>query len=103
MDENLLEKLGWNQDELRRFVNRWKNLKAQAQADKGSKEAQAQLDNSLRNLGLLPKQRFGYRSQTAKDHLRDLQEAYRGRTPLEYQEQVRAYIKGTATSNGNNE
>ena len=103
VDEKLLEKLGWNQDELRRFVNRWKNLKAQAQADKGSKEAQAQLDNSLRNLGLLPKQRFGYRSQTAKDHLRDLQEAYRGRTPLEYQEQVRAYIKGTATSNGNNE
>jgi len=98
VDEGLLDSLGWNQDELRRFVDRWKNLKSQAEGENGSKEARAQLDDSLRSLGLLPTGRYGYRSHTAKDRLRDLQDAYRGRTPLEYQEQVRAYIKGTATS-----
>ena len=30
LDEELLEKLGWSKDEMRRFVDRWKNLSSQA-------------------------------------------------------------------------
>ncbi|MCG8448610.1 MAG: hypothetical protein MI725_03395 [Pirellulales bacterium] len=98
VDKDLLEKLGWSQEELRRFVERWKHLKSQAASDSASQDAQKKFDDALRSLGLAPNRRYGFRPQTAKDRLRDLQDAYRGRTPLEYQEQVRAYVKGTATA-----
>jgi len=99
VDKSLLEKLGWTQDELQRFVDRWKNLKSGVN-DPNSPEAKQELDAALRSLGLSRKGRTGFGSKITKDKLRDLQDAYRGRTPLEYQEQVRAYIKGTATGEG---
>ena len=98
VDEKLLDKLGWTADELRRFVKRWKNLKSQAEgAGPEAEGAQQELDNALRSLGLRPNRRTGFQSETVKDKLRDLQEAYRGRTPLEYQELMRKYVKGTAS------
>ena len=104
MDEELLEKLGWTADELRRFVDRWKNLKSQAEAaGPQAEEARQELDDALRSLGLGPNRRPGFQAQSTKDKLRDLQEAYRGRTPLEYQELMRKYIKGTATVRFNDE
>ncbi len=98
VDKSLLEKLGWTQDELRRFVDRWKNLKTQADANPDSAEASQKLNEALRSLGLGRKRRTGYQSKIAKDKLRDLRDAYRGRVPLEYQEQVSRYLKGTATA-----
>jgi len=96
-DEKLLEKLGWSKDELRRFVDRWKHLKQQAEgAGKDAQSARDQLDDALRSLGLGQNRRTGFHSQTAKDKLRELQDSYRVQTPLEYQQRVRAYIKGTA-------
>ena len=62
-----------------------------------------ELDDALRSLGLSPNRRPGFQAQTAKDKLRDLKEAYRGRTPLEYQELMRKYVKGTAEGGGNDE
>lgn len=104
VDENLLEKLGWTTDELRQFVERWKNLKSQADgAGPQAEEARQELDDALRSLGLGRNRRPGFRAQTAKDKLRDLQEAYRGRTPLEYQELMRKYVKGTAGGSGDDE
>ncbi len=97
VDEKLLDKLGWTADELRRFVDRWKNLKSQAEgAGPQAEVARQELDDTLRSLGLGRKHRPGFQAQSAKDKLRDLQEAYRGRTPLEYQELMRKYVKGTA-------
>jgi len=96
-DKKLLEKLGWSEDELRRFVDRWKHLKEQADGDTDSAAAQQELDDALRSLGLGRNRRTGFRSQTAKEKLRELQDSYRARTPLEYQQRVRAYVKGTAT------
>lgn len=98
VDESLLEKLGWNQDELRRFVDRWKNLKDQADSES---QSQDELNEALRSLGLNRNRRTGYNSKVIKDKLRDLQDAYRGRVPLEYQDQVNRYIKGTANSQEN--
>ncbi|NOY43090.1 MAG: hypothetical protein GXP26_14805 [Planctomycetes bacterium] len=99
VDEGLLEKLGWSQDELRRFVDRWKNLKSEADG-KGAdaEEAQQELSDTLRSLGLGRKRRTGFQAKTAKDLFRDLQDAPRVRTPLEYQDRLRGYIKGTATA-----
>ena len=97
VDKNLLEKLGWTQDELRRFVDRWKNLKSQTHKS-DSPDANQQLNDALRSLGLQRNRRTGYQSKISQDKLRDLRDAYRGRVPLEYQEQVNRYIKGTATA-----
>ncbi len=101
VDKSLLEKLGWTQDELRRFVDRWKNLKAQADDKPDSTDANQELDDALRSLGLGRNRRTGYQSKITKDKLRDLRDAYRSRVPLEYQEQVNRYIKGTATAQEN--
>lgn len=99
VDQELLEKLGWSADELRRFAERWKNLKSLAEGTgPQAEDAQKELDDALRSLGLERKRGPGFQSQTAKDKLRDLQDAYRGRTPLEYQELLRKYVKGTATA-----
>ena len=100
VDKSLLEKLGWTQDELRRFVDRWKNLKSQDNKI-DSPEANQQLNDALRSLGLQRNRRTGYQSKITQDKLRDLRDAYRGRVPLEYQEQVNRYIKGTATAQEN--
>ncbi|MCA9229772.1 MAG: hypothetical protein KDA57_03915 [Planctomycetales bacterium] len=98
-DEKLLEKLGWTPDELRQFVDRWKNLKQQAEgAGSEAGNARRQLDDALRSLGLRSDRRTGFQSQTAKDKLRELQDSYRVKTPLEYQQHLRAYVKGTATA-----
>jgi len=98
VDEGLLEKLGWSQEELRRFVDRWKGLKTEAEGNgANAEEAQQELDDALRSLGLGKDRRTGFQSKTAKDMFRDLQDAPRVRTPLEYQDRLRGYIKGTAT------
>ncbi len=98
VDEKLLEKLGWSKDELRRFVDRWKNLKKQAAGEDESSAAKQQLDDALQSLGLGRNRQSGFHSQTAKDKLRELQDSYRGKIPLKYQQRVRAYVKGTATA-----
>lgn len=95
VDKNLLDKLGWSKDELRRFVDRWKNLKEQASDDTGASD---ELSDALRSLGLKRNGRTGYNSKVTKDQLRNLQEAYRGKVPLEYQDQVNRYLKGTANA-----
>src|SRR5690606_9180539 len=61
VDKQLLEKLGWTEDELRRFVDRWKTLKAEAETAQ-SEESRQQLDRALRSLGLAPNRRTGYQS-----------------------------------------
>jgi len=96
VDKELLEKLGWTEQELRQFVDRWKKLKAEVEAAP-DEETKQELDNALRSLGLNPNRRTGFKSQAIKEKLRELQDSYRGRTPLEYADQVRAYMKGTAT------
>lgn len=95
VDSQLLDKLGWNKDELQRFVARWKNLKSKA-AGSGDEQAAAQqeLNAALRSLGLRKDRRLGYRSSQIKDDLRNLRDANRTRTPAEYVEQMRRYVKG---------
>jgi len=101
VDKSLLEKLGWTQDELRRFVDRWKNLQSKADSKAGSPAEKNELNDALRSLGLQRNRRTGFKSKTNKDELRDLQDSFRGQVPLEFQEQVRSYIKGTAAAQEN--
>lgn len=100
VDQEMLEKLGWSKADLRKFVDRWKELKnAAEQEGPAGDEAQQKLDDALLSLGLRPGQR-GFQSQAIQEKLRALKDSYRGQTPLEYADRVRAYIKGTATEKG---
>ncbi len=98
VDQEMLEKLGWSKEDLRKFVDRWKGLlNAAEQEGPAGDEAQQKLDDALLSLGLRPGQR-GFQSQAIQEKLRELKDSYRGQTPLEYADRVRAYIKGTATA-----
>ncbi|MEX0614241.1 MAG: hypothetical protein WD738_18010 [Pirellulales bacterium] len=93
VDERLLDELGWSEEDLRRFVERWQSRKEAAQRDDQAGEtARRDLDEALRSLGL---RRGPLRQGPLKeDTLRDLREGYRGAVPPEYQEQLRAYNQG---------
>jgi hypothetical protein len=100
VDPKLLKSLGWTEAELRQFVDRWKGLKAAAAAEGDNPgDATAKLDAALRAIG--PLQRRGplqIRGAATADELRNLNEGYRARTPLEYADRVRAYMKGAAST-----
>lgn len=95
VDKDLLKKLGWSEDELRKFVDRWRDRKQAAERkDEAGDSAKRELDEALRSLGL----RRGplKQGQVRDDSMRDLREGYRGPVPLEYQERLRAYNQGVS-------
>lgn len=99
VDPELLKKLGWTQEQLRAFVERWKALKQRAAAPgEAGADAQVELDQALRDLGVLPGAPAAYDAQAGEDDLRDLSDAYRAQAPREYQERVRAYVRGAAAA-----
>ncbi len=95
LDEKLLDQLGWSEEDLRKFVERWQSRKEAAKRDDQSAEsARRELDEALRSLGL---RRGPLQQRTVKDDtLRDLSEGYRGPVPPEYQERLRAYNQGVS-------
>jgi hypothetical protein len=95
VDQQLLDQLGWSEDDLRKFVERWQERMEAAKADTPAADpARRELDEALRSLGL----RRGPLRQDSqpKDQMRDLGEGYRGSVPLEYQEHLRAYSEGVS-------
>ncbi|MGD9635602.1 MAG: hypothetical protein AB7G28_22405 [Pirellulales bacterium] len=95
VDKRLLDKLGWTEADMKRFVERWQQLKAAADANgPDANEAQRELDDALRSLGL----RHGQLQQVkvTDDQNRNLRQGYRGAVPLEYQERLRAYNQGVS-------
>jgi hypothetical protein len=95
VDPALLKSLGWNEDELRRFVDRWQGLKTAEET--GDEDAQRELDAALRALGLRKQATQRVRSAATADELRDLNEGRRAPAPLEYADRVRAYLKGVSS------
>jgi hypothetical protein len=95
VDKNMLEQLGWTEDDLRRFVERWQQRKEAAHRNNpAGKAARRELDDALRSLGL---RRGALRQSTVSDDTqRDLRQGYRGPVPLEYQERLRAYNQGVS-------
>lgn len=95
VDKRLLDKLGWTEADMKRFVERWQQLKAAANENSpDANDAQRELDDALRSLGL----RRGELRQSAvtDDQNRNLRQGYRGPVPLEYQERLRAYNQGVS-------
>jgi len=95
VDKQLLDELGWTEADLKRFIDRWQQLKAAARDDSPSANAdRRELDDALRSLGLRPGRL--QRSKVTDDTLRNLRQGYRGAVPLEYQERLRAYNQGVS-------
>lgn len=98
VDEQMLDELGWSEDDLRKFVNRWRKLRADAERP-GAASAQEELDARLRSLGgsLGPKSGTTKRKQ---DDFRDLREGYQNKVPLKYRDRLKAYTEGVSRSRG---
>jgi collagen type III alpha len=97
VDPSLLKSLGWTEAELRSFVDRWKSLKAAADAPgDGAAEAQQELDQALKAIGLRPRSSITIQGAATPDELRDLNEAARKAPPAEYADRVRAYLRAAA-------
>ncbi len=94
VDQELLDKLGWSQEDLRKFVDRWQGLRQKAaEATPEGEAAKVELDNRLRKLG--PK-RGNVEGETKRteDTLRDLGEGYESEVPLKFRDKVKRYTEG---------
>ncbi len=98
VDEELLEDLGWSADDLRNFVDRWKGLFDAAERDGQASDAQERLDAALRSLGPAARGNLQLQGSAPADELRDLNDSYRARAPLEYADRVRAYLRGASAA-----
>lgn len=95
VDRKLLDKLGWTEQDLQRFVERWKSRKQKA-TQRGA-EGEAQLDRALRSLGLRPEGPSRTRP-VADDQLRDLREGVRTKVPARWRDAVQRYNRSLNAS-----
>ncbi len=91
-DQELLDKLKWTPEDLRKFVDHWERMKRQAaQPGAAGTEARKKLDDNLRGLGLMPKGTQLDRNTSLDDTQRNLRSSRRLPAPPEIAEQVKAY------------
>lgn len=97
-DPELLEAMEWTGDDLKRFLARWEQLRAQARDAKHGTSGK-DWDNALRSLGLQP-QTQSRQDQRKRDAMRNLRnQGRRVRLPYRhYQELFEAYRNASETS-----
>jgi hypothetical protein len=97
VDQELLDRLGWSEDDLARFMRRWEELRQAAKqpGDRG-KEGEKKLEEALQGLGLTPGSRSLKARTVDEEQAQELQAGRRSTAPAEYAEQFRAYTQGTA-------
>ena len=90
-DPELLKRLNWSEDDFRKFVDRWRLAKEQAQTDPNKR---AELEATLRNLGLGGTGRKVNRLTDRNDGLQGMQEeGGRLRPPESVRESFEAFRK----------
>lgn len=94
VDQELLDDLGWSEDDMRRFVDRWNKLRADASRPDNA-TAQEELDARLRNLGPSLGSPSG-KVVRKQDSFRDLREGYQNKVPLKYRDRLKAYTEGVS-------
>jgi hypothetical protein len=96
-DPELLKKLAWSPEDLKRFYEQWDRLKKAAdEAGPKGDAARQELDDALRSLGLRPRGTSLTGGQKRDDKMRNLQEGRRTSPPPEYQEQYIEFNKARA-------
>ncbi len=92
-DPDLLKELGWSQEDMRRFVERWQGLKRGATEQEGGRE----LDESLRSLGLRSPQSKLRQRRVRDDRQRGMSESGNvSQPPAAYRDLFDAFRKGAA-------
>lgn len=95
-DRELLDELGWTPDDLRKFVQRWRRMKDEAETDAANRQ---ELDESLRSLGLRPPTARVRGGDDRGDTIRNVsQSGDRSAPPSKYRDLFNAFKKGTARS-----
>ena len=94
-DRELLDRLGWSPDDLRRFVERWEQMRQEAnQSGPTADRARDKLDQLLRGLGLVPQEDRVEQRRLTNERVEGVQEeGRRSEPPADYQELYRAYLK----------
>ncbi len=97
VDQELLDKLGWSEEDLRQFVERWQARKQKAQKNPG--KGNQELDDALRSLGLQQKNRRVTGPNNNKtDSMRDLQQGNRTTIPPALRDKLKRYNRGVNSS-----
>ncbi|QDU91465.1 hypothetical protein Pla175_48940 [Pirellulimonas nuda] len=94
VDQQMLDELGWSQEDLRRFVERWQSRREEA-AKPGAETAQQRLDEALKALGIKPPKLTGD-TVRVEDDMRDLNEGVRNDIPAAFRDRVRVYNQGVS-------
>jgi hypothetical protein len=96
-EPDLLDRLGWDRDQARRFLQEWQEMKRRAaREDHAGRDARRQLDDALRSLGLRPQTSELRGGRSGTDRLDGLRDAGRFEPPADWAEWLRAYTKGVA-------
>lgn len=99
--DEALRELNWSPDDLRKFIDRWDRMKAEAQQPgEAGDEARKRLDDALRGLGLVPEQTRLGPSTRRETGAKSVGPTRRSEPPSEYAEQFRAYTRGAARQPG---
>ena len=103
VDRRILDELGWTEEQLRAFLERWKAMKAAAES--GNENAKAEYLQALENLGLdapdasepLDATRFRAADDARRRRNDAVREDRRTKTPNALDERVRAFNRGVST------
>ncbi|MDO4586744.1 MAG: hypothetical protein Q4C95_05525 [Planctomycetia bacterium] len=100
-DQELLNELGWDQNQLQAFLNKWQEMKKNAQKfGENSQERQYYLE-SLRDLGLRDsRSNDSILNDSHSNEFRDpttSQQMIRSKPPASFEERFRAYHQGIST------
>lgn len=96
VDQEILDDLGWSDEDLQRFVRRWDQMKQRARlSGEAGRQAREDLDEALRSLGLR-KDRLETRYRPDDDRLQKLYEAFRQPPPKEIESRLRSYNRGVS-------
>jgi len=96
-DSDLFDRLGWDREQARRFLEQWEAMqRAAAQQDAEGQAARERLNEALKSLGLRPRGLELGGGQSQVERLPQLREAGRFEPPPQWSEQVREYLRGIA-------
>lgn len=79
-DQELLEKLNWSEDDMQRFVDRWKSVRELDNANPNDPNAKSELTEALESLGMRPPTQATSQRREQSDALRGLRDSG-NRTP----------------------
>ena len=80
-DRELLEKLNWTQQDLKRFADRWQNVRELGKAGDADPTASRDVQEALKSLGIRPPSQAGDTVNDSADSLRGIRDSGNRKPP----------------------